>query len=106
MAGDEMPRLYFTSPGVFHLADIHTFPAACVELTTGRRICGRGDTAFENDALTLDSWVGNWRGAEQRTGIRVQRIAEDLYLSAVLHQAAQVHHTDMIGDVFNNREVM
>ena len=45
-------------------------------------------------------------GREQRLGVRMLRIAEQLIGGGDLHDLAQVHHRDTIANVFDHGQVV
>ena len=46
------------------------------------------------------------RRRQQRLGVRMTRIVEDLVLGALLHAAAEIHHHHFISDVLDDRQVV
>ena len=67
---------------------------------------GRGQLALEQDALLLVQDVRGGNRRQQRLGVGVDRHAEQLLGGAGLHQLAQVHDTDVSGDVPHDGQVV
>ena len=63
-----------------------------------RWISGKQDTFA--GALTVG--VGHRHRADKRLGVRVLRVVENFRRRAYLDDAAEVHHRDAIGDVFDD----
>ena len=101
-----MARLDLTLDGSLLLTALHAVRAAGVELAALRRVGGGGDGAFEHDALHLHRRVGDGDGGEERLRVGVEGIAEDVFLRAILHEVAEVHNADGVGDVLNNGKVV
>ena len=101
-----MARLDLTLLRRFGLAALRGIGAAGVELAAGRRV-GRGrDGALQHHALALDSRVRDGNGREQRLGVGVQRMAKNVVGLAVLHQIAQVHNADSVGDMLDDGQIV
>ena len=67
----------------------------------------RGETAKDQAlAGALDLRIGNRDGADQGLGIRMVGMLNDLCGLAHLHQPAQIHDCDPVGNVFDHRKVM
>ena len=101
-----MARLDLTLLRRFGLAALRGIGAAGVELAAGRRV-GRGrDGALQHHALALDSRVRDGNGREQRLGVGVQRVGKNVVGLAVLHQIAQVHNADSVGDMLDDGQIV
>ena len=89
-------------------ADIHHVRAARVEVAARRRVDRARHVAAEDDPLAplLDHRVRNRHGGEQRLGVRVQRLIVEIVAGRHLHDLAEVHHGDAVGDVLDDREVV
>ena len=57
-------------------------------------------------ALAFELHVGDRARREQRLGVRVGGIAEDAVDVAELDDPAEVHHSDLVGDVLDHGEVV
>ena len=76
------------------------------EAAAGRGIDGGGDLAVEDLPLVGIVDVHRGDGGEQRLGVGVHGIAEQLLGGAFFHHLAQVHHADVVRDVPDHRHVM
>ena len=63
------------------------------------------DLAFEADARRLRAFEAR-HGGEQRLGIRMMRAAEDALGGAELHDAAEIEHGDLVGEIPHDAQVM
>ena len=88
------------------LALLHALRAARVELAARRRIGRRGNASLQDDALHLRLRIRNRNRGEQGLRVGVQRIREQLFRRAELHDIAEVHDADRVLDVLDLREVM
>ena len=86
--------------------NFHTLTATGVELTTGRRVNGAGNIPAQNNTVHLHIGVGNGYGGEQRFRVRMHRILENILRRTVLHHTAQIHNPDIIGNMFNDGQVV
>ena len=78
-----------------------------MELAAGGWPDGAGDIALQQNALLLQALrVGGGDGGEQRHRVGVSGILEDGLGVGQLHNVAQVHHTDPIGDIAHHRQVV
>ena len=69
-------------------------------------LAGDGIDPSSTMRLNLGVRIRNGDGREQRLGVGVQRIAENIRRSTVLHQVAQVHHAYRVGDMLHHAQVM
>ena len=80
--------------------------ASCMEETSLRRICRGGNISLEHDSLHLNIRVRLGDSREERLGIRMKGIIEDILLVTELHHRAEVHYTDLVRDELNYGEVV
>src|SRR6267143_6316057 len=68
----------------------------------------RRDVALQDYPFTraLDERIGDRDGRKERACIRVARTPVELLAGRNLHDLAQVHDRDAVGDVLHDREVM
>src|SRR5712692_1770338 len=77
--------------------------------TTARRwIDRRGDVTLEDHALprSLDERIRDRNRRKQRTSVRVARTPVELLTGRSLHDLAEVHDRNSVGDVLHDREVV
>ena len=60
----------------------------------------------DSHALLLVNRIGKGDGGEKRLGIGMEGILEEFIGICQLYHLAEVHNTDTIGEVLNNRQVM
>src|SRR5882757_9015337 len=80
--------------------------AAGAEDAARGRVDRARDVALEDDALALAVGVGDRHGGEQRLGIGVLRAAAERVARRALHDAAEIHDDDAVGDVLDDGEVV
>ena len=82
--------------------------AAGVEPAALGRVHGGGNIALQHDALALAADLGVWHrnGGKQGLGVGVERILVELIALGQLHQGAQVHDADAVGDMAHHRQVV
>src|SRR4051794_25292162 len=82
--------------------------AAGAEPAARRRVGRAGHVAGDDDPLTgpLTTGVGQRDGRQQGLGVRVRRPFEQLVPLGDLHDPAQVHDRDAVGDVPDHRQVV
>ena len=81
--------------------------AAGAELAASRRVDRAGNIAFQNDLFLLRRiGVGRGDGGQQRHGIRVAWVLEDGVLVGQLHDAAQIHDRDAVGNELDDGQVV
>ncbi len=80
--------------------------AAGMEGAARRRCQGRGQFAFQHNALALARGIRGWRGREQGLGIGVLRVPENIVARALFHDTAQIHHHHLVGDVFHHGKIV
>lgn len=83
----------------------HGLGAARIEMATGRGIAGRRHFSAQSDDLPTVS-VNARDSREQGLGIGMPGVLHDFLHPALFNNSAQVHHRDIMGDVFHYREVM
>ena len=101
-----MARLDLALDGCLLLAAGHAVGAAGVELAALGRVGGRGNGAFQHDAVHLDRRVRHGNGGEERLRVGVERITEDVRFRAVFHQVAEIHDADRVGDMLNHGQIV
>ena len=89
-------------------ADVLRVRAARVEHASGRRMRGAGDLAGEGDAMTdAVRRRHHLRLRRAQCGrVRVQRPLQHVVGGPELHQVAEVHHPDAVGDVGHDGQVV
>ncbi len=82
--------------------------ASRAEHASRGRVDRAGQVALQQDALPrpLGSRVGQWHGGGQSVGVRMQRRTVDLLRVGDLHDPAEVHHSDPVGDVAHDGQVV
>ena len=82
--------------------------AAGAEAAAGRRVQGAGHVALQHDALGLACREGvcHRDGRDQAAGVGVDAVGDQLVAVGQLHQLAQVHDADAVGDVLDHAQVM
>ena len=88
-------------------------PAAIERIgATGMKAAPRGNldgtrhVTGENNAFPLDGGVRHRNGCEQRLGVRVQWIAEELTGRRDLDDPAEIHHGNPMADVLDHGEIV
>ena len=66
----------------------------------------RWNVAAEDDALALRIGIGDRHRREQRLGVRHQRLGVERRAGRRLHDAAEIHHGDAVGDMLDDRKVV
>ena len=77
-----------------------------MKIASRRGVEGAGHVAAEADLLLLGLRVGDGHGGKEGLGIRVVRRIVDFLRRPDLHDAAQVHHGDVVGEVAHHAQVM
>ena len=80
--------------------------AARMEVAPIRGIDGAGDIAVQYLAVGMSAWGGYGNRAEECFGIGVGGVFEDFVARSDFHDAPEVHHGDVIGDVPDYGEVV
>ena len=106
MADHIVARLDLTLLRHLGLALLHAVGAAGMELAASRRIRRGGNGALQHDTIHLHRGIRHRDGRKQGLGVGVQRVAEDVLRSAVLHQIAQIHDAHRVGDVFHHGQIV
>ena len=67
-----------------------------------------GHVALDDLALLLrlQLRIGDRHGGKQRLRVRVQRMGVQFVARRQLHHAAQIHHRDAVGDVFDDVQIV
>ena len=78
--------------------------AAGAEAAAGRRVQGAGHIALQHDTLglTCRDGVCHRDGRDQAAGVGVDAVGDQLVAVGQLHQLAQVHDADAVGDVLDH----
>ena len=108
MAGHEMPRRGLLEGRRALAALVAGQRAAAGERAALGLVDRAGHVALDDLALLLrlQLRVGNRHGGKQRLRIRVQRVGVELVARRQLHHAAQIHHRDAVGDVFDDVQIV
>ena len=106
MTSDEMSVTHVSELGRDELARTHTLVATSVKFTALWRICRRRYVALQNYSLYLRFGVGNRYRREKCFRVRMHRRIEHLALSAVFHHRAEIHNSDVIGNMLYDGEVV
>ena len=77
-----------------------------MELTALGRICGRRNGALEHNPVSMRIGIGHRNCREQRLGIGMQRMVEDILRCTVFHQIAQIHNANRVGNMLYHGKVM
>ena len=88
------------------LASFHTVRAAGMELAPGRGIGGGRDRPLQHDPVHLRRRIGHRDRREQRLGVRMQRVLEDVLGRAVFDETAEVHNAHRVRDMLDDRQVV
>ena len=67
---------------------------------------GRGDLALEDDLVVRRVVFGQGDGGDERLGVGVVLVGEDLGGACLFHHLAQVHDGDVVRDVLDHRQVV
>src|SRR5689334_19425979 len=105
MAGREVSWLVFDERRDDVLADRKLRDrTARVKHATARGIERTRDVAFEKDAGFLNRRIWFRRRRQESFRVRMQRFVVQLAPIRKLHELAEVHHGDAVGDVFDDRK--
>ncbi len=88
------------------LADVGAVLAAGVELTALGWIDGAGDIAFQEDGVLLCVGVGGRDGSQEGDGVGVGGVVKELNGVGQLDEVTQIHDTDAVADMLDDREVV
>ena len=80
--------------------------ATGMEAASARRIRRRGNISLENDSVHLFVGVGVGDRGEERLGVGVKGILEDLLLRTELNHLTEVHNSDFVRDELNYRQIV
>ena len=97
-----MARLSLTLLGCLGLAALGGIGAAGMELAASRRI-GRGGNGASSTIRSIFTVGSGTDGREQGLGVGVQRVAEDVLRSAVLHQIAR-YMTPTVSEMYSTTD--
>ncbi|MNN97799.1 hypothetical protein D3C81_2170350 [compost metagenome] len=89
-----MPSAYIAKDRSLRLADFNSKGTAGMEFTAGRRIGGTWNIPFQYDPLPLKPGNRYGHRREQRLGVRMQRMPEQLVPGSRFHHRAKIHHPD------------
>jgi hypothetical protein len=87
-------------------AVIHRNRAPGMEAAAPWRVQWAWNISFEYDPLALPVGVWDGNGGHQRLGVGVKGSAEDLPAGSQLDYLAQIHDSDAVGDVLNDRHIV
>src|SRR5699024_7724093 len=96
---------------LFHLrlfleANILCMDATRSEAAHRLRIDGRCDFTLKNDSLFLSTELRNRNSREKGLCIGVRGVGKQLNRRSLLNETAEVHNSDIIREVVNNRKVV
>lgn len=106
MAGDHVSVAVVLESGRNFLTDVHTVVATGMEFTAGRRIYGTGNISAQDYALAVPVGIRNGHSREQCFRIGMHRIFEYIFGAGILNKAAEIHYTNFVGDMLDDRKVM
>ena len=106
MAGNQMAGSHFFGLGTFLQTLWHAFFTSGSEGTAFGEIDGAGDISLQDDPLFLVAGIRNRNGGEKSLGVRMHRSLIKHFLGSSLHNEAEVHNGDSVGDHFHDGEVM
>ena len=78
------------------------------ETAAARRVQRAGHIALQHNAVALAGrhGVSHRNGRDQAAGVGVDAVGDQLVAVGQLHQLAQVHDADAVGDVLDHAQVM
>ena len=104
MAGDKGCRITMQLRGLCSAAFVGK-RAARMECAAARRIDRIGHFAAHGQSFATGH-VHIWNGVEQKPGVGVPWIAEQLLRRGDLAQSAQIHNADSIGDMIDHGKIV
>ena len=102
MAGHAVVGLHLGKRRHDLVATLDLREATAGETASRWGIDGRGDVAFEDDALALGGRIDRRDGREQRLGVGRQWVGVQRLLRRDLHHLAEVHHAHAVGHVLHH----
>ena len=87
-------------------ANFGAVSASGMEFAAFRRIYRAGDIAFKNLKIFMAFIFGGRNCVKKSFGIRMNRVIEDFLRICKLYHITEIHNTDSVGNIFNNRKVM
>jgi len=106
-AGDELDVAFaFGHGGDFHVGGFVAAGAGELLAFVLEQEDGAGDVAGEHDAAFSGVGVGARCSGEQGAGVGVFGVVVDLVAAAAFDDAAEVHHRDVVAEVFDDGEVV
>ena len=106
MAGNHVSVPIITELRRHLFTDVHAMVATGMELTAGRRVDRTGNIPAQNDALVRSIGIGNGNSGKERFRIRMHGPLEDIIRLRVLHEAAQIHDSYLIGNVLHHGKIV
>src|SRR5437773_1298887 len=91
---------------VFTPAPIERIRASRVKMAAARRIAGAWYFAGENDAFPYGVRLRYRHRGKQGLRIGMHRRSKDVSLRSDLDNAAEIHHSDALGDVFDDGQIV
>ena len=89
---------------------LHAFIAArtapAIEAASRLRIDRARNVALEDDALTMDINTRHGDCGQQRLGVGMQRIAEQLLCRRHFHDFAEIHNSNALADMLDNTQIV
>ena len=101
-----MAGSHFFGLGTFLQTLWHAFFTSGSEGTAFGEIDGAGDISLQDDPLFLVAGIRNRNSGEKSLGVRMHRSLIKHFLGSSLHNEAEVHNGDPVGDHFHDGEVM
>src|SRR5262244_162783 len=106
VAGDLVTGGDLDEIGLSLRASRHDEGTARVEVAARRRVEGAGHLAAEDDLLLLLVGMRRKGGGEEGFGVRVQRVGTELKALGYFHDLPQIHHSDLLADVRDRRQIV
>src|SRR6266567_2820653 len=103
---DPMRRHGFLEDRFLDAASIESIGAAGMKAASRGNLDRAGHVTGQNKPFSLDGGIRHRNGREQRFGVRVQRIAEQLPGRCDLDDPAEIHHGDPMADVLDHGEIV
>ena len=106
VARDQVCGQRFLQHRLLDSAAIERIRATRVEAAAGGKLDRTGHIAGKNDALAPGGRIRHRDRGEQRFGVRMQRIAEQLARRRDFDDPAEIHHGDPVADVLDHGQIM
>src|SRR5258706_1638421 len=101
-----MSRAYLEKRGLGGFTLLNCNRAAGVKPATRRRIEWSRNISFKADPFSFSARHRKRNRRQQRLGVRVQGPREDLLSVRLFDYLAKIHHSDPVGDMLNDREIV